>query len=359
MDFSMNRLIRIPALVLALAVSCLFAGAARADATFEVSGIHVDASGRSTAEARSTAVAGGRAAAWSALYRRLTRQQDWGRQPVLDGNVLGRLITAYVPFSERRSTTRYVAEMTYIFNPDAVARVLQSAGIPYTAVAVRRILLIPMAPGFSRGSPWTAAFASPRFANAPVPFALPTGDAQDMGVLAGLNFDTASWDQVAPAANRIRASEAALVSAVVVGNKLQITIKRVGQGVIPSRATVEVPLLQGAASTYPGAADAVVRAIDEMWKSQHAVDASQRAKLTADVHIDSLVQFATLENTIAGVPNVTQLNVAAMDVGEARLTITYIGTSDQLRAALAQVGVTLTGQGGAWQIKPAAGAGQP
>ena len=109
--------------------------------------------------------------AWSILFRRLTRQQDWARQPVLDGAALQKLINGYLPLNERRSTTRYVADVTYTFNSEAVARMLQSSGIPYTAVAAKKVLLVPLAPGFARGSSWTVAFASPRFATSPVPFA--------------------------------------------------------------------------------------------------------------------------------------------------------------------------------------------
>jgi hypothetical protein len=346
----MYRLIRIPALMLALAISCFCAAPARADATFEVSGIRVDASAKSTAEARTAAIASGRPTAWGILFKRLTRQQDWPRQPALDAATLQRMVIGYFPVNERRSTTRYVAEVTYSFNPEMVARVLQSAGIPYTAVAAKKVLLVPMAPGFARGSAWTTAFLSPRFATAPVPFAVPYGDAADTPYLAGLSFDNAAWDHIAPVAGRIKATEAVFVLATLAGNKLQLSIKRVGQGEMPTKTVIEVPLLQNVQATYPGAADAVVRAIDDMWKNQKAVDYSQKGHLTADVRIASLAQFATLQNTIAGVPNVASVNVAAMDVGAARLAISYIGTPDQLKTALAQAGIALRGGPGSWQI---------
>lgn len=347
------------ALALAFALACFLAGAANADSTFEVSNIHVDASAKSAAEARSAAVAAGRPAAWGILFKRLTRQQDWGRQPALDAATLQKMVIGYFAVNERRSTRRYVAEVTYTFNPELVARVLQGAGIPYTVAAAKRVLLIPMAPGFARASSWTAAFASPRFATAPVPFSVPYGDAQDMVYLGGLNFDTATWDQVAPAANRIKASEAVLVLATPVGNKLQVTVKRLGMGVIPMKSSIDVPMLQGPQATYPGAADAAVRVIDDMWKNQKAVDYSQKGKLTADVRITSLPQFAMLENTIAGVPNVASVSVTAMDIGHARLVIVYIGTPEQLRVALAQAGVSLWMRGGQWQIAQGASAKSP
>jgi hypothetical protein len=350
----MDRHFRIPALMLALVISCLCAAPARADATFEVSGIHVDASAKSVAEARTAAVASGRPMAWGILFKRLTRQQDWGRQPMLDAATLQKMVIGYFPINERRSTTRYVAEMTYTFNPEMVARVLQSAGIPYTAVAAKKVLLVPMSPGFARGTAWTTAFVSPRFATAPVPFAVPIGDASDMASLAGLTFDTATWDQIAPVAGRIKATEAVFVLATPIGNKLQLSIKRVGQGEMPMKSVIDVPLLQNVQATYPGAADAVVHAIDDMWKNQKAVDYSQKGRITAEVRIASLAQFAALENTIAGVPNVASVSVAAIDIGAARLVISYIGTTEQLKAALAQAGVTLRGSAGNWQI-----AGQP
>ncbi len=52
---------------------------------------------------------------------------------------------------ERRSTTRYVADITYMFNPDAVARLLRAASIAYSQAPAHRILVIPMSPGVGHG----------------------------------------------------------------------------------------------------------------------------------------------------------------------------------------------------------------
>src|ERR1700759_3192277 len=94
---------------------------------YTVSGVHVDASAASSAEALNVAIAQGRPRAWQILYRRLTRQQDWTRQPALDAPGLVRISRGYTPANERRSTTRYVADITYMFNPEAVARTLRDA----------------------------------------------------------------------------------------------------------------------------------------------------------------------------------------------------------------------------------------
>lgn len=352
----MRRLLFLPALAFAFAAFCLSSQSAVADGPFTVTGVHVDASAAAVAEARNFAVANGRPLAWQILFRRLARQQDWVRQPILDDAQLKRLIAAYYPSNEKRSTRRYVADMTYVFNAAAVARLLQSSGIPYAATAAKRVLVIPMAPGYSRGSAWTAALASSRFAFSVVPFTVPIGDAPDANALGGLGFDTATWTDVAPVAARIRATEAVLIEAAVAGNKLTITLRRLGVGELPTKTSIDVPLIQNAQATYPAAADAAVHAVEDMWKSHAAVDFSQKGKLVVDVPAGSLAQFAGLQNTLAGVPNVTGVTVAAMDIGEARLSLSYIGTVDQLRDGLAQSGFVLTNRGGTWQLSQGAGA---
>jgi hypothetical protein len=342
------------ALTLAVGLVLLSHGAASADDVFAVSGIHVDASAASATEAQNAAIAQGRPRAWQILFRRIARAQDWPRQPMLDDAQLQRVIRGFEVSNERRSTTRYVADITYRFNPDAVARVLQAAGIAYTQIQAKRVLVVPMAPAYARGSAWTAALASPRFSNNVVPFSVPAGDALDQGALAALSFDTASWADVEPAASRLHASEAVLMLATPVAGHLTIVLKRLGPGQLPVKASVDVPLVQGGVpSTYSAAADAAVRSMEEMWKTRSAVDFSQKGRLIADVRIASLGQWGSLQTTLAAVPNVSGVTVLAMDIGEARVSLSYLGTTDQLREALAAQGIALTNHGAEWSLSPA------
>jgi len=339
-------------LFLALALAFVTASVLSAGAVdvYTVSNIHVDASGVSTSAARSAALAQGRPKAWAVLYRRLTRQQDWGKQPQLDPATLERIISSFFVNNERRSTTRYVADVTYTFSPESVARVLSGVGVAFTQVQSKKILLVPMAPGYFRGSAWTFAFTSPRFAQSVVPFVLPGND-----TLSGATFDTANWSDIEPVATRLHASEAVLVLAAPNGKNLTLTLKRMAPGAIPAKSSVDVPMLPGGAvSTYASAADAAVHAIEEMWKAQAALDVSQQGHLLADVRIDTLPQWTALQNQIAGVPNVAGISVTAMDIGMVRINLTYLGSVDQLKEALAGQGVALTNRGGTWTISASA-----
>jgi hypothetical protein len=342
------------ALMAALVVA---APAVAADATFTVSGIHIDASAASATEARNAATAAGRVQAWQVLFRRITRQQDWAKQPNLDPAALEKLISSYFPLGERRSTTRYVADVTYIFNPEAVARLLQSSGIAYTSAQAKRVLVIPMAPGFSRGSAWTQALANPRFAGGMVPFVVPLGDPQDMKYLAGLPFDTSTWANVEPVAARLHASEAVLILVAVNGRKMVITLRRIGPGQVPVKAAAEVPMQQGAPATYASAADIALHAMEDMWKTRTAVDFAQKGKLTVEANTPTLEHLVAMENTLAAVPNVSNVTVVAIDIGAARLELSYLGGIEQLRDALRQSGLSLarTADGG-WQLSQIPGA---
>src|SRR5579863_2534127 len=148
---------------LLLLALCWTAGPARAqDALYTVTGVHVDATAASSGEALNEAIAQGRAKAFQILYRRLTRQADWARQPPLDSGGLLRLSRGTNISNERRSTTRYTADVTYMFNPTAVQRTLRAAQIAFSQVQAKPILLIAMSPGVNHG-PWSQALMSPVF----------------------------------------------------------------------------------------------------------------------------------------------------------------------------------------------------
>ncbi|MFO1249200.1 MAG: hypothetical protein U1E93_13510 [Alphaproteobacteria bacterium] len=337
------------ALMLAVPAVC-FLGAVPArgqDSLYTVSGVHVDAGAASTTEAFNAAIAQGRGRAFQILFRRLTRQADWAKQPALDAQALVRLGRGYTVANERRSTTRYVADVTYMFNPDAVARTLRAAQIAYSQAPVRRILVIPMSPNVSHG-PWSAALCAPGFKDSLVPFTISAPE--DDAALAALNFDAATWNDVSAVAVKNRVSEVGLVQAVYANGKMTVNIRRLGAGETPSKTSVEVPMLQTVGTTYPAAAQAAVRAMEDLWKTRSAIDFSQRGRLTADVRIASLEQWGEMQSTLAGVSNVTGVTVTAMTMNYARINLAYMGGVDQLREAVGAAGMTLTNRGGQWML---------
>ena len=172
-----------------------------------------------------------------------------------------------------------------------------------------------------------------------VPFSV--ADAADAAGLKDINFDNAGFGDVAAAARRVGAAEAALVQVEYGRRKVTVNIRRLGPGEAPSQISVDVPLVQNPATTYPAAAAAAIGAIEDMWKSRSAIDFSQRGQLTVNVRMSSLAQWGAIQTALAGVDNITNVTVNAMDIGYAQITVTYTGSSDQLRQVLADSGLTL------------------
>lgn len=337
---------------LALACAALLPFAAQAaDPTFTVSKIHVDASAASAAAAQAIAIDQGRPKAWDILFKRIAKQADWAKEPKLDVVALRGLARGYTVANEKRSTTRYVADVTYIFSPVAVARVLQTVSSGYAVTQARRILVIPMSPTFNKDSNWTNAFSSPRFAGSLVPFVVPSGGSAEVSALSHLQFDAVTWADIEPIAARLRVTEAVIALAVPIPGKLQIWLKRIGLAEAPTKVSFDVPLVQNnLTQTYPAAADQAVQGIEDMWRQRAPVDLSVKSTLVADIRLSSPAQWNTIQSALALVTSVRDVNVVAMDIGMMRVSLSYLGTADQLQNALAPVGIALTRDETGWMI---------
>jgi hypothetical protein len=341
----MQRLILLLVLALGLQAAQM---AHAAEDPFTVSGIQVDATAASATQAETIAINTGRAKAWTALYRHLTKQEDWARQPALDDVTLQRIVRNYLPMNARRSTTRYVASMTYVFNPDAVRRILQRNDIAYTDVQAHPIMVIPMSPGYQAHSAWAQAWSDPHYASGPVPLLLPQGDTSALG---GLNLATAGLKDVQPFLSRAHAQEAYLAELESGNGPMTIKLKRLGSGPsapIPDVSVPAPPPRTPPTKAYASAADATASAIIDAWKGRSAIDFTKRSRLVADIRFDSLSQWGALQQKLATIPGVTDVFVIAMNMDEARLAISYVGTQEQLSGQLAQAGLDLSNEDGTW-----------
>jgi hypothetical protein len=345
---SLMRRHHIIALILLAFSSQAFAGQP-AD-PYVVTGIPVQATAPSWVEAQTIAINSGRQKAWTQVYRRLTKQEDWSRQPVLDDTTLARLIASYTPADERRSTTRYSARMTYAFNPVAVRHLLHSQNIVYADEVVKPVLVIPMGPTYQPRSVWATAWLNPKYRRNAVPLFLPPASAA--ATLAGVKFADADWKTVGPIAAQVKANDAYLALASTAGNQVTVRLKRLGFGnsePIPDVA-VTIPPGTPAQNAYAAVADNTAIAIANAWKAHAAIDYSRRSRVTCDVQIDSLAQWGTMLQKLATVPNVTDVGVTAMNIGEARVVVSYVGNLDQLHDSMTKSGFDFENNDGAWTI---------
>ncbi len=345
------RFPRLALVILAFSFALPVAAGAESD-PYTVADVPVGASAASSTEAQTIAINTGREQAWTTLVHRLTRSQDWAKVPPLDDLGIQRLIRTYRIADERRSTTRYVANVTYVFNADAVRRFFRSNNIAYTDVQAHPVLVLPMGQAYAPHSPWATAWADPKFAQGAVPLVTLSGDEADGVTLSSLNFTATTWDEVEPYATRLHATQVVISQALPARDHITVRQRILGPNTSQVLADVSVPVAPGTppAQAFAAAADAAAGAVVNAWKSRSAVDFNARAKLTVDVKISSIADWGQMQQKLATVPTVLNVDIAAMNIGQARVVLTYAGTVDQLHDFLAQAGLDLTKQGGIWQV---------
>jgi hypothetical protein len=354
------RSLLLSVLVLLAAMSAVSNAVAAGD-PFTVSGIKVDATAESAIEAQTLAINNGRAKAWQTLYRRLTKQQDWARQPALDNATLQRLVRSYQARDQRSSTTRFVANMTYVFNATAVRRILQTSNVAYSDTTARPILVIPLGPAWSAQTPWTRAWKDQRFARAAAPLVLPLADNIDSGSLTSLRFDSAAWQDVEPMASRIHAADAYLVLVIPQHAQMIVKIRHLAAsgGAAIADLVIPVPPNTTPAKAFSKVADSAGDAIIDSWKSRAVVDFSKHAKLLASMHINTLEEWNQTLQKVEAVSTISDVSVVAMDIGEARFAISYVGSTDQLSEQLAHAGLSLSNDNGQWWLSRSDGGSRP
>ncbi|MBV8799209.1 MAG: DUF2066 domain-containing protein [Alphaproteobacteria bacterium] len=315
--------------------------------------VPVDATAAAASVAQNNAINSGRARAWSELSHRLVPQKDWDKLPKVDDASLERLIRGYTVVNEKRSTTRYMARVTYVFNPGAVKHLLRSANLGVSEQSGSSILLVAMSPTYSAHSPWADALAIPKYAAAQVPLVTPVGDNVDQSALGGLRFSDASWVQIAASASRVHAGAAMLLQASnPAASKMHVHIRGVGPGRAVVVPDLEIPVPPGTPpeKAYAGAAEQAESAIEEALKARGNVDVNKKARLLAEVPIASLEDWTTLLARISAIPSVSDVEVVALNTGEARVSLSYLGSVEQLSAAAAKSELTVAERGGSWWI---------
>jgi hypothetical protein len=213
-------------------------------------------------------------------------------------------------------------------------------------------MVVPLAPGWSAQTPWTRAWQDPMFSHGAVPLVLPPDDKVDEPALASIHFDTAAWADVEPMASRLHATEAYLVLVIPQHAQMLVKIRHLAASAAAAIPDFVVPTPPNtpAPKAFGEVADAAAKAIIESWKSRAAVDFSKRSKLLASVRFDTLEEWARTLQRLEAVQTVNDVNLVAMDIGEARVSISYAGSPEQLTEQLARAGFALSNESGEWRL---------
>jgi hypothetical protein len=259
----------------------------------------------------------------------------WARQPRLTDAQLFRVIRSFEVAGERRSTTRYLADVSFHFNAIAVRQVLRQAGISFTEARSRPALVIPVVDNerFDPMSMWAAVWSDDVHRQGLVPMVLPDADAENEEVLARTDLAQADWASLATIAQRYGAGVVVVAIASADGRSVRsIEISQAAR--TPSSFAFAQP-------NFPALANAVTDKVAESWKSRSSVDYATRARLVADVQFNSLEEWSRIRAQLGAVRAVSDFEVIGLARNEAEVDLSYFGRVEQLRDAMAQQNLVL------------------
>ena len=304
---------------------------------FDVNNVKVDAMAESAIAARAQGMAQGAHQAFTKLFRRLTATSVWSKEPqITDAQAQKLVLNVKAVDNERRSTTRYLADVSYSFNPNGVRALLRQSGVAFAETPSRPAIVIPIVgeTRFDRTGPWAKVWNDPSYRQGLVPMILPEADAANREFLSRSDLVQLDWTGFAPLVRRYNAAEIVIAIESPDGKTVQaIEITPAGRSV--SSFAYANPNLSGMA-------DALTDKVAEAWKIRSSVDYGTHARLTVDVTFDSLEQWAKIRASLGSVRAISAMEVVGLTTNEAEIDLEYFGRMEQLPDALAQQNLILS-----------------
>ena len=323
-----------------------------------VSNVPVDATGASPSAAKDAALAQGRKRAWTEVFRRLTPSAQWQAQPPLTDAQLETMVKSTDIANEKHSSTRYLATVTYVFNPSGVRTALRNSGTQFSESKAKPVLVVALTgSAWQPDSSWGKAWAAQALLGRLVPVTVPRGGDEDRAALATIS--TASdWSMVKPLADRYGASSVLVATAAKSAKGLQVNMAHIKPDARNARNGAFAP--QGAEDEFAlanRAAGSIADGLQEEWKRTTSVDYGQQASITVAVPFASLSEWVATRRGLQATRMIQVLAIEEINMRSARVRVDYVGRIEQLQTALSQTNLFLNADSqGNWTLSRNAGA---
>jgi Uncharacterized protein conserved in bacteria (DUF2066) len=331
---------------------------------FTVANVPVDATAASADAARDAARLAGERLAYNMLLAKLTLVADAARLPPATDAILNDVIQGFEVANERHSTVRYLANYTYHFRPDAVRALLRQAGVPFAETMSKPLVVLPVldAAGgpvlWDDPNPWRDAWNQRKVPAGLVPLIVPLGGVDEVATIDANGAIKGDSAALAKVSQRYGGSDVLVSHATIIKTgdheSLNVTSTRYVPGSNGNPQTSIHSYVLGPGEDGPAlmsrAVTDTVSQLEKQWKSANILDLNQAGTLTAVVPITGLPDWVAVADRLAAVAAVQKTDLLAIDRRQARVTIRYVGDLAQLRLALAQRNLDLSGDNGSFVL---------
>jgi hypothetical protein len=317
---------------------------------FVVAPVPVDVTAETALAARAQALKMGQILAWKSLLGRLTLPGEAVALRAYQGDQLATLIQGFEVLRERTSAVRYLATLSYSFNPEEVRRVLTEAGVAFAETPSRPVLIIPVLTSQGVGvlwedpNPWREAWQNLPPRDGLLPIAVPYGDLADIRDLSTIQAMRGDEERLRAVANRYGARDVVIARAARIFDQrdnlpvLEIAIVRRADG------GLEETIIDSIKGQNPddliGLLDAgvtrVVSTLSNTWKQENLVHPGLESRVTVVVPIDGFGRWLSIRRRLEGVGVLRRSELLRISKREALMDLWVQGSAEQLRNAVRQ-----------------------
>jgi hypothetical protein len=318
--------------------------------------------------ARSQALAAGQRAGLDRLLRRLVPAAEHRRLPQASDLPIDRFVQNFQISDEQLSATRYLAKLTVAFSPTAIRDLLQTQGVPFSQVASAPQVVLPFYDDlveprlWQDGNPWWLAWDQAMDRERLFRLTLPLGDLEDLSTVTVPQVQAGDAAALGRLAQRYGAESVLIMSAAPVPAPtpgapptFRIESRQAGEAV-PVVAPFEVTGAAGEAfeAVLAQAVRQLQDRLDESWKSRHQLRLDQGGFLFVNVPIGDLQDWTSIDQGLAGLEEISQVEVTSFARNRVQAEIHYVGDQISLEQALARLGLSLSQEGESWLLQPTA-----
>ena len=304
---------------------------------YTVGGVPVDASADTAIAAQTKAIRDGQMRAAQRLVDRLTFESErQGKSvPPVTAEDATRMIRSMGVGNERRSSNRYIGDITVAFVPSRVRDYIRSRDLTLFDTQTRERVIVPLENGrpVPADHPWSVALADPALQHGLTPLRFPDinalGTALDLNALARGNEDA-----VAQAASFTNGRQFLLAD--ISGRTVTLRDVDADTGTVESLGRVS-------GADLPAAARAIPRKLEADWKAgnRQLTDASGLIRQPVTVLFGSLGDWQVLQRALSTSSRVRAADLEALSRTGASMTLTVLGEPTALAGELRAKGITL------------------